>query len=86
MLFSQLLSCGCGSKYRMTKKEQIDLHDDVSFWIWKTIAQKYKVFPEGANKKDCQKVLRGEKVVISFGIEFLKDDSKYPFNLETRHC
>ena len=64
----------------------MNLHDDVAFWIWKTIAQKYKVFPEGANKKDCPKVLRGEKVVMSFGIEFLKDDSKYPFHLETRYC
>ena len=67
---------------RITKKEHMNFHDDVAFWIWKTIAQKYKVFPEGANKKDCPKVLRGEKVEMSFGIEFLKDDPKYPSTLK----
>ena len=67
---------------RITKKEHMNLHDDVAFWIWKTIAQKYKVFPEGTNKKDCPKVLRGEKVEMSFGIEFLKDDPKYPSTLK----
>ena len=37
---------------RITKKEHIDLHDEVAFWIRKTISQKYKVFPEGANKQE----------------------------------
>ena len=67
---------------RITKKEHMSLHDDVAFWIWKAIAQKHKVFPEGANKKDCPKVLRGENITMSFGIEFLKDDPKFPSTLK----
>ena len=74
-------SCG-----RIDKKEHKDLHDEVSFWIRKRIAQKHKIFPEWTNKKDC---LKGsvKRKRWDFILDWVSERwSELLFNPETRYC